>query len=124
MAKVEMNPETPSEAIVKAANDVRTVKDSQGNEFIVKKFTMLDRKNLTKAVDESSRNEECLNLMAPAFAVIEINGEHIPRAVKESQIDVVLNRLGDEGWFLAAKAIAEMNSLPSTKEEYIESVKN
>ena len=90
--------ETPSEAIVKAANQTASVTDARGRVITFRAFNALERIKFFEAVGaENSKNQEYVGLAALAAVVRSIDGDAIPRPANKAQIEALVGRLDDDG---------------------------
>ena len=100
MAEVTVHPdaETPSRAIIKAANQPATLADARGRSIGVKRLNPLDRLKLFEVIGaENSRNEQYAGYAALAFLVTSIDGEPVARPANKIQLEALVQRLDDEG---------------------------
>lgn len=99
MPKVTVNKgETPSESIVKAANQAVIVTDAKGRALGVRKMPLLDRMRMFEAIGpENSKNEAYVGYAALACSVVSIDDEAVARPANKLQLEAVVQRLGDEG---------------------------
>ncbi|MFO0906775.1 MAG: hypothetical protein U0835_00145 [Isosphaeraceae bacterium] len=100
MAKVKIHDavETPSQAIVRAANQVETLQDARGRTIGVKKMGPLDRLKLFEVIGpENSKNEQYVGYAALAFLVASIDGDAVARPSSKLQLEALVQRLDDDG---------------------------
>ncbi len=98
MAKVIIHSDTPSQAIVKAANIVVTVTDSLGRQIGIKKIGAWDRMKMLQVVgSENTKNEVYLGYAALAFSAVKLDDEDLPAISTMAQLEVRVKRLEDEG---------------------------
>jgi hypothetical protein len=110
MAKVTIKEtsDTPTQAIVKAANEVHTV-EAQGRTFGVRKLQALDRLKMFEVVGaENSKNEAYLGYAALAFHVVSIDGETVNRPTSKLQLEALIQRLGDDGMDAVGAALEKL----------------
>ncbi len=89
---------TPSESIVAAAHATWDVTDAHGRRLTIRNLTTLDQLRLFKAAGpEASNNLRYLSLAALAFAVQAIDGVPTPQPVNETQIEMLVQQIGDAG---------------------------
>jgi len=116
---------TPSQAIVHEATRTLTAIDTKGRRLSVRRLTALDTLRLFKAAGPVlAQNEPWLSMAALAFSVLEIDGVPVPAPGTESQIEGLIDRLGDEGLAAIANSIksepptadtrADVGNLPGT----------
>src|SRR5271156_1756791 len=100
--------DTPSEAVVKAANATVTVKDSNGRAIEVRKLKTLDRMRLLELVGaENAMNDRDLGYATLAYCVVSIDGEPMPRLVNKVGLEGIVQRLDEEGIEAVSRAVAE-----------------
>jgi len=90
--------ETPSQLLMAAATQIGTTEDNLGRRLTVRRLTALDRLRLFKAIGpELAQNAPYFGMAALATSVIEIDGVPVPQPMTESQLEGLVQRLGDEG---------------------------
>jgi hypothetical protein len=125
MAKVTLGPkaETPTEAVVNAANATVMVTDAKGRQITVKKIGALDRMRLFELIGpDNVKNEAYLGYATLAYAAVKIDGEDVPRPTSKLALEGLVQRLDDDGLASVAKAIAK-NFMPPV-EDIRDKVKN
>ncbi len=104
--------QTPTQAFVAAAQDIRTVMDATGRTFTIRRPTTLDRLRLFKAIGPAlAANDRYMGIAMLAFAVVAMDGVPCPQPTNEHQIEAAIERMGDD----AIKAIGD-SFLPEDKE--------
>ncbi len=104
--------QTPIQAFVAAAQDVRTITDATGRTLTIRRPTTLDRLRLFKAIGPTlAANDRYMGLAMLAFAVIAMDGVPCPQPTNEQQIEAAVERIGDE----AIRAIGD-TLLPENEE--------
>jgi hypothetical protein len=99
---------SPSQTIVREAAKTRSVVDQTGRRLVLRRLTALDTLRLFKAAGPTlAQNEPWLSMASLAFSVLEIDGVPIPGPSTESQIESLIDRLGDEGLAAIADTIKE-----------------
>jgi hypothetical protein len=102
---------TPSQVIISEATRATTTVDSKGRRLTVRHLTALDTLRLFKAAGPIlAQNEPWLSMAGMAFAVLEIDGVPVPTPATEGQIEVLIDRLGDEGLAAVANVMTNDNS--------------
>ena len=97
---------SPSKTIVSESNRTRTVIDGRGRRLTIKHLTALDTLRLFKAAGAVlAQNEPWLTMAGLAFSVLEIDSVPVPAPATESQIEGLIDRLGDDGLSAIAAAI-------------------
>jgi len=122
MAKVTIHNtpqvETPTQAVVKAANQIHTATDAQGRKIGVKKLNALDRMRMFEAIGaENSKNEMYLGYASLAYHVASIDGEPISRPANKLQFEALIQRLDDDGLNAVAEAVAKLIAPEQADEE-------
>jgi hypothetical protein len=103
---------TPSQNIIGKAHENFPVSDKNGRRLLLRRLTALDTLRLFKAAGPVlSQNEPWLSMAGLAFSVLEIDGVPVPQPTSESQIENLVERLGDEG----LAAIADMHNADSSE---------
>ena len=109
MARVTLHADTPSESIVKAAQQSGMAKDAGGRDIGIKKMQALDRLKMFEVIGpENSKNEPYLGYAALAFHVTSIDGEPIGRPANKLQLESLIKQLGDEGMEAVGEALQAM----------------
>ncbi len=117
--------ESPSQAAVTAAADVKFQVDAKGRRIGVVKPSALMRYRLLKILGaENAKNEMVLGNAMLAFLVREINGEQIMAPNSDRQIEALIDRLDDEGLAAVAVCLAEQHGMNTAVEDVEENVKN
>ena len=125
MAKVTVHKdaqsETPSQSIIKAANQPATITDAKGRSIGIKKMNPLDRLKLFEVIGaENSKNEAYTGYAALAFLVTSIDGEPVSRPANKIQLEALVQRLDDEGMdAIGAHLQAQAEAAQSADEDAI-----
>ncbi len=113
MTKVTVHTETPTESIVKSAQQPTTKTDSTGRAIGIKKMRALDRLKMFEVIGaENAKNEPYLGYAALAFHVSSIDGDPVSRPANKIQLEALIQRLGDEGMEAVGEALQEMFTTP------------
>ena len=106
---------TPSQSIVREATKTVTIIDGKGRSLTLRRLTALDTLRLFKAAGPVlAQNEPWLSMAGLTFSVLEIDGIPVPPPATESQIENLIDRLGDEGLAAIADTVQDqLESLPS-----------
>lgn len=100
--------ETPSQSIVRAANQPATITDAQGRKIGLKKLNPLDRLRLFEVIGpENSKNEQYVGYAALAFLVSSLDGEPVARPANKIQLEALVQRLDDDGMDAIAAHLAD-----------------
>jgi hypothetical protein len=79
-----------------------------GRRLVVRRLTALDTLRLFKAAGPVlAQNEPWLSLAGLAFAVLELDGIPVPPPTTETQIESLIDRLGDDGLAAIADTIKD-----------------
>jgi hypothetical protein len=90
--------ETPTEQIVKAAQQVGVVTDSRGRSLTVRRPSALDKMRLFEAVGAAlANNAQYLGMAMLAGCVTAIDGELCTPMLTKRVIEARVSELGDEG---------------------------
>lgn len=96
---------TPTQSILNETAKPKTAVDKNGRRLLLRRLTALDTLRLFKAAGPVlAQNEPWLSMAGLAFSVVEIDGVPIPAPATKSQIESIIDRLGDAG----LAAIADM----------------
>ncbi|WP_020472362.1 hypothetical protein [Zavarzinella formosa] len=109
MAKVTVHPEkTPSETIVKSANELVYVTDSRGRKLGLRKLPFLEEFRIVETVGaERATNQVYMGMLNPIIHIAEIDGEKIDIPRTHPQIEALINRAGQEGFVAAFEGISK-----------------
>jgi hypothetical protein len=97
--------ETPSQTVVRAANEVFPVTDSLGRVIGIKRLGPVQRLHMLKLI--GGQNEHYMGMASLAFLVESIDGTPVSKPVNELQLDGLIGRLGDEGIEAVANGVVE-----------------
>jgi hypothetical protein len=107
---------TPSESIVGGAATTENIVDSNGRRLTIRQLTALDRLRLFKAAGPLlAQNQPWLGMALIACSVAAIDDVPVPPPYNETQIEVMVGRLGDAGIAAIAQAL-EQSAQTSTVE--------
>lgn len=97
---------TPSQSIIESGLKSLSAIDGNGRRLLLRPLTALDTLRLFKAAGPVlSQNEAWLSMAGLAIAVMEIDGVPVPIPTSESQIEALVDKLGDEGLIAVADAL-------------------
>jgi hypothetical protein len=103
----------PSQAIINDAIKAFVAVDSKGRQLMLRHLTALDTLRLFKAAGPVlAQNEPWLSMAGLAFSVLEIDGIPVPPPTTETQIENLIDRLGDEGLVAIADLIRDHQENP------------
>lgn len=103
MAKVQIhdNPaetpsaETPSQAVIRAANEILTVNDALGRAIGIRRLAPVERLRMLKLI--GGQNEHYMGMASLAFLVVGIDADPIAKPANDLQLEALIQRLGDDG---------------------------
>lgn len=87
--------ETPSQSVIRAANEGVTVTDRTGRAIAIRRLGPVERLRMLKLI--GGQNEHYMGMASLAFLVFSIDGDAIARPVNDLQLEALIQRLGDEG---------------------------
>ena len=117
--------ETPSGAVIKAANATVTVKDERGRDITVRKLKTLDRMRLLELVGaDNAMNDRYLGYATLAYCVACIDGDLVPTINTKVALEAVVQRLDDDGINAVASAVAANFMASKTADEVKDTIKN
>jgi hypothetical protein len=108
---------TPTESILKSANETGCVADLSGRTLTIRRLNALDKLRLLKAAGPIlSDNQAWLGVAMLAASVSEIDGIPVPMPTSENQIESLVARLGEAGLDAIATSLAPSDQAtgPST----------
>src|ERR1019366_7216141 len=101
MAKVTVHADTPSQKVVKAANQMVHVTDSKGRVLGLRRLDFLEEFRIIEALgSELSANTTYMSMLNPLLYLAEIDGEPVSLPRNKIQAEALIQRAGREG-FLA-----------------------
>jgi hypothetical protein len=107
---------TPSQSIIRSAIKSFTAVDKTGRRLMVRRLTALDTLRLFKAAGPIlAQNEPWLSMAGLAFAILELDGVPIPPPTTETQIESLIDRLGDDGLAAIADTIRDEDETAGPK---------
>ena len=117
--------ETPSQGIINNVNAVHVVTDANGRQIGIRKLKALDRLRMFEVLGpENAKNEPYLGYAALAFHVCSINTETIHRPTTKTQLEGLIQQLGDEGMNAVAAYFDDAGKGEEEKPKAIEQIKN
>jgi hypothetical protein len=123
---IEPADESPSQQIVKAANQTVTVTDALGRQITFRKQMRASRRVLlAKAAGaQNVENKMYMGDAAIAFLVTAINGEAESTPINERQLDALIGRLDDEGLSAVAEKLLAIYKEENPDEDVESLLKN
>lgn len=98
--------DTPSEAVVKSATEIKYVTDVRGRKLGVQRPRALLRFRLLKILGaDNARNDPLLGNAMLAFLVVDINGDRLPPINSERMLEAMIDRLDDDGLAAVAECL-------------------
>jgi hypothetical protein len=99
---------SPGERLVAAATSVPDAVDRQGRRLGLRRLTALDKLRLFKAAGPVlAQNPSWLGMAVLACSVTSIDDVPLPAPASESQIEAVVQRLGDDGIAAVGAALSD-----------------
>jgi hypothetical protein len=116
---------SPSTIIARQSLETLSAVDKAGRKLLLRRLTALDTLRLFKAAGPVlAENGPWLSMAGLAFSVLEIDGVPVPPPATESQIESLIDRLGDDGLAAIAGSLkadadeaevkAQVGNLPGT----------
>lgn len=117
--------ETPTQQILAGAVDQVTVADSKGRKITTRKLSPIRRTRLFKIIGpDNSRNLPLLGYYSMAVSVTQIGDDSVVFPSKESEIEALLERLGDDGINAVAKGWKDADWADDAEEGDAAAIKN
>jgi hypothetical protein len=108
--------ESPTEQVTKAANAIEYCNDSRGRRIGIVKPTALARYRLLKMLGaDNAGNPHVLGYAMLAACVRSLDGNDVMAPNNEREIEVLIDRLGDEGFEAIGKCLADKYGLAPTE---------
>jgi hypothetical protein len=108
---------TPTQTVTQAASKSFAVVDKSGRRLLLRHLTALDTLRLFKAAGPVlSQNEPWLSMAGLALSVLEIDGVPVPQPATESQIESLVDRLGDLGLAAIADQVNDEHDTTDPKQ--------
>lgn len=112
MAKVTVHQDkagdSPSESVVKAANQLVYVTDANGRKIGLRKLPFLEEVRIADTVGAArASNQAYMGMVNPLLYIAEINGERVEIPRTHQQVEALIARAGQEGFIAAALGIKE-----------------
>lgn len=104
-AQVHATPQTASQTIIKAANEVVIITDENGREIGIKKLDAIGKFDMFELI--GAGNNLSIGYASLVFHVVAIGGEPVNRPVNRIQLKAVIQKLGDSGMDAVADGITE-----------------
>jgi hypothetical protein len=109
---------TPSKDIVEISLETLSAIDKNGRKLTLRRLTALDTLRLFKAAGAVlAQNGPWLSMAGLAFSVLEIDGIPVPPPATESQIESLIDRLGDDGLAAIARVVNDTTGELDAKEQ-------
>jgi hypothetical protein len=110
MAKVTVHhePETPTKAAVKSANQLIYVTDARGRKIGLRRLPFLEEVRIADTVGAArAANQAYMGMVNPLLYIAEIDGDHISTPRTLMQVEALIQRADHEGFIAAALGIKE-----------------
>jgi hypothetical protein len=117
-ATIRTSSESPTEQVTKAANAIEHYTDARGRRIGVVKPSALARYRILKMLgSENAGNQHVLGYAMLAACVRELDGQQVMAPNSEREIEVLIDRLGDEGLAAVGQCMAEKFGFGSPDKE-------
>ncbi len=108
MTKLTVHTETPSEKVVKSANQLVHVVDSRGRNLGLRRLDFLEEFRIIEALGaELSSNTTYMGMLNPLLYLAEIDGEPVGIPRNKLQAEALIQRAGREGFMAVIQGITE-----------------
>jgi hypothetical protein len=112
MAKVTVHPnkteDSPSESVIKSANQLVYVTDSKGRKLGLRRLPFLEEFRIVEAVGpERAVNQVYMGMLNPILCIAEIDGARIEIPRTHAQIEALISRAGQEGFVAAFEGVTK-----------------
>jgi hypothetical protein len=108
MSKVTHHEETPSESIVKAANELVYVTDSKGRKLGLRRLPFLEEFRIIESLgSELSSNTTYMGMLNPLLYLAEIDGEPVMIPRNKRHAEALIQRAGREGFIAVIEGITK-----------------
>jgi hypothetical protein len=112
-----MSGDLPSAEITKASTGIAHATDARGRRIGAVKPSALMRMRLLRMLGKDADNAPLLGNCMLACLVREIDGEKITMPNSYREIEVLVERLDDDGLAAVVEALKELGIAPTTEEE-------
>ena len=116
MAKVALV-DSPAAQVIAAALAAVSVVDSAGRTIVLKKPAVLAQFRLIKALGNAAANEVYVRMVMPLLFVAEIDGDHVPPLVRESEVEALIQRLDEHGIEAVHKGVQANFAAPAPEDD-------
>jgi hypothetical protein len=125
MAKVTVHhePKTPSQQVIKSANELIYVTDSKGRKLGLRRLDFLEEFRIMEAVGaELASNQTYMGMLNPLLFLAEIDGEPVEIPRNKRQIEALIQRAGREGFVAVFEGVVKHFSVD--QKELEDKIKN
>jgi hypothetical protein len=98
---------SPSAEIIKAAKAETAITDSTGRVIMLRKPGVLAQYRLIEAIGASSSNDRYVSMCLPLIYVGSINGDPVMGLSRKSEVEALIQQLGDEGIAAVMKGVRD-----------------
>lgn len=118
MAKVTVHTETPSEKIVKSANQLVHVTDAKGRKLGLRRLDFLEEFRIIEALgSDLSSNTTYMGMLNPLLYLAEIDGDPLGIPRNKLQAEALIQRAGREGFIAVIEGITKHFAAESLDEK-------
>ena len=118
MAKLTVHSETPSQQVIKSANQLVHVTDAKGRVLGLRRLDFLEEFRIIEALGaELSANTTYMGMLNPLLYLAEIDGEPVPIPRNKIQAEALIQRAGREGFLAVIEGITKHFAAESLDEK-------
>ena len=114
MAKVtpRSKDDTPTEAVVRQQQNSTTLRSAEGNEFVIRKLSPIQKMKLFAVLGpELTNNSHYLGYAVIAVCIMSINGEPLPFPSSRRDLEALIGRISEAEFELVGEAVARLNNM-------------
>ena len=113
MTKLSLNTSTaPSAQVIAQAMAETTVVDARGRSITLRKPGVLAQYRLIETLGDSASNETYVGMVLPLLYVGAVDGDAVPPFAKKSQVEALIQQLGEEGVATVMEGVREHFGTP------------
>ena len=117
------NTDTPSQSVIKSANQLTHVTDTKGRKIGLRRLPFIEEFRIVETVGpERASNQIYMGMLNPILCIAEIDGDAIDIPRTHPQVEALINRAGQEGFAAAFEWIT--THLTSGQAELERKIKN
>ena len=109
LTRLNQPPPTPSQEFVRKASEIIEVVDSNGRKILLRKPAVLAQFRIVEAVGpETAANATYMQMIMPLIYVMQVGEDAVEFPKKKSQVEALIQQLGDEGVDAVFKKVREV----------------